>query len=55
MAKVGIMRSKEIPLTELPSLRIVHGHGIYLQERALLEEDINIKDLTVFALRSDSN
>ena len=55
MAKVGIMRSQKIPLTKLPSLRIILRHGIYLQERALLEEDIDIKDLTVFALRSDSD
>ena len=45
MAKVVIMRSKEIPLTELPNLRMVLRHGIHLQERALLEEDKDIKDI----------
>ena len=46
--------SKEIPFTVLPNLRIVLRHGIHLQERALLEEEIDIKDVTVFASRRDS-
>ena len=43
---------EEMPLTELPTLRMVLRHGIYLQEKALLEEDIDrrnflIKDMAV--------
>ena len=45
---------KEIPLTELPNLRIVLRHSIDLQERALIAEEIDIKDVTVFASRRDS-
>ena len=45
---------KEISLTELPTLRKVLRHGISIRERALIEEDIDIKDMTLFALRRDS-
>ena len=47
---VGV--GEEMPITELPTLRMVLRHGIYLQEKALLEEDIDrrnfpIKDMAV--------
>ena len=38
---------EEMPLTELPTLRMVLRHGIYLQEKALLEDNINKRNFPI--------
>ena len=40
---------KEMPITELSTLMIVPRPAIHLKERALREEGLDFKDMTIFA------